>query len=740
MPIVNTNANADDAGATRLRFFISASGACKSMAGTSGVLQNVIPQVTQIAFVTLFLGLTLGSQPVELRVTGPVHHIELRLDDTVRGVIAAPPWKTTIDVGDHLLPHRLTAIAMDAAGHELARAEQTINVPRRSAETAILLERGADGRTAKAHLLWRSVESDKPAAATLTLDGEPLALDSNLTADIANVDAARPHVLRARVKAPNGSVAETEIAFGGLEAQTGRSLTGIPVRMLTQNAALTTATAKEWLATSNGAADVAGVDDVPGDVIIIRDPSNGGAIGGLEFGRAGGAVPNPLAESSDFALRHGKPQGRFVWPMTAATTTKLRTYILPLTRPFEFATANELKAVMARVAARRSAAHLQYADAVATAGLRAAATQRPRAVVLLIGGRQHDESELSPRQASEYLRAIGVPLFVWSFAQPEAAREWGDVVDVSSPKAFRSAFDALNQSLRSQRIVWVDGDYLPSEVAVTAAGPGSIETLAGHGTAGGPDLQARVEVHAIELAASVRDATGHVPRGLGPEDFIVLENGTPQNVIGVDYTQAAGPSQDHLMRNGQVVVFLQQSLSSTKGLRLALRSLASEVESVLAAGAVEVVTDYPRPHSLFGPTRDPIALRAFLEKLGNEISGEDEVTQIRTAFAANDLSKETEYTAQARTETAWRSDQIEMRARRESAVLRTREDALVGWLSRYPSAAAGSLRTLLLVSDGFDLEPASFYRFDRHETRVARRQELRALGASSHHEAIARAL
>ncbi|HEV8448631.1 MAG TPA: hypothetical protein VGQ44_17495, partial [Gemmatimonadaceae bacterium] len=34
----------------------------------------------------------------------------------------------------------------------------------------------------------------------------------------------------------------------------------------------------------------------------------------------------------------------------------------------------------------------------------------------------------------------------------------------------------------------------------------------------------------------------------------------------------------------------------------------------------------------------------------------------------------------------------------------------------------------------------SFYRFDRHETRVARRQELRALGASSHHEAIARAL
>jgi len=73
-------------------------------------------------------------------------------------------------------------------------------------------------------------------------------------------------------------------------------------------------------------------------------------------------------------------------------------------------------------------------------------------------------------------------------------------------------------------------------------------------------------------------------------------------------------------------------------------------------------------------------------------------------------------------------------------VLRTREDALVGWLTRYSTATAGSLRTLLLVSDGFDLEPASFYRFDDGETRAARRQELRTLGGSSQHEEIARAL
>jgi hypothetical protein len=115
--------------------------------------------MTQIAFVTLFLGLTLGVQPVEIRVTGPVDHVELRLDGSVRGVIGAPPWKANIDLGGHLLPHRLTAIALDAAGRELARAEPTINVPRLYAETEILLERDAAGHPVKAHLLWQSVDS-----------------------------------------------------------------------------------------------------------------------------------------------------------------------------------------------------------------------------------------------------------------------------------------------------------------------------------------------------------------------------------------------------------------------------------------------------------------------------------------------------------------------------------------------------------------------------------------------------
>ena len=117
--------------------------------------------MTHIAFVTLFLGLTLGVRPVEIRITGPVNHVELRLDDTVQKIMTAPPWRTAIDLGDHLLPHRLAAVALDAAGRELARAEQTINLPRRSAEAQIILERDLTGKPVRAHLLWQSVGYDE---------------------------------------------------------------------------------------------------------------------------------------------------------------------------------------------------------------------------------------------------------------------------------------------------------------------------------------------------------------------------------------------------------------------------------------------------------------------------------------------------------------------------------------------------------------------------------------------------
>src|SRR5688572_29665978 len=55
----------------------------------------------------------------------------------------------------------------------------------------------------------------------------------------------------------------------------------------------------------------------------------------------------------------------------------------------------------------------------------------------------------------------------------------------------------------------------------------------------------RVEVHAIEVSANVRDASGQVPSDLEPEDFILLEDGKPRRIIGVELTRGvAAPNTD----------------------------------------------------------------------------------------------------------------------------------------------------------------------------------------------------
>ena len=110
----------------------------------------------QIAFVTLFLGLTLGAYPVQLAVEGPVATVELLLDGEVIGRVAGPPWSGAVDFGADLTPHELVARGLDAQGQEVARARQWINLPRPPAEVGVMLENGPEGRPSAARLVFQS--------------------------------------------------------------------------------------------------------------------------------------------------------------------------------------------------------------------------------------------------------------------------------------------------------------------------------------------------------------------------------------------------------------------------------------------------------------------------------------------------------------------------------------------------------------------------------------------------------
>ena len=90
--------------------------------------------MAQIAFLTLFLGLTLGPQPIELTVTGPVAAVELLLDGAPAGRLTGPPWKGQIDFGTSLVPHQLVARALDTRVPRSRAHEQWLNLPRPPAE------------------------------------------------------------------------------------------------------------------------------------------------------------------------------------------------------------------------------------------------------------------------------------------------------------------------------------------------------------------------------------------------------------------------------------------------------------------------------------------------------------------------------------------------------------------------------------------------------------------------------
>src|SRR5262245_16360071 len=96
----------------------------------------------QIVFISLFLGLLSGTQPVRLLVSGPVRTVRILLDGRQVTAAVPPEWSADVDFGSELTPRELTAVGLDADGAEIARATQIVNLPRPTAEFDIVLQPG----------------------------------------------------------------------------------------------------------------------------------------------------------------------------------------------------------------------------------------------------------------------------------------------------------------------------------------------------------------------------------------------------------------------------------------------------------------------------------------------------------------------------------------------------------------------------------------------------------------------
>lgn len=103
------------------------------------------------------------------------------------------------------------------------------------------------------------------------------------------------------------------------------------------------------------------------------------------------------------------------------------------------------------------------------AGIKAAYTQEPRAVVLVLGKRPRDSSPITFEQTRGFLRRLRVPLFVWA---PDA-NTFEHLESEVPERTFFGAdgmlelFAAVKGSLANQRMVWLEGEFLPDQVTLT---------------------------------------------------------------------------------------------------------------------------------------------------------------------------------------------------------------------------------------------------------------------------------
>jgi hypothetical protein len=453
-----------------------------------------------VAFATLFLGLVIGLQPVELVVGEGVARVELVLDGAVVAETAGPPWRIACDFGAELAPHRLEAVARDASGGELGRAVQWINLPRPEAEVTVVLEGGEGGRGAVARLAWESLGSREPRAVAASFDGRPLPAADPRAIALPPHDPGQLHFLRVELEFSANLSAVAELVFGGAyRGQAATELTAVPLLVENRRARHEAAAMAGWFRAGGAELTPIAVEEGPAEVVVVMDRAAQETLRELSGrwapGSAGASVqvdpraplatpglrqvrPSPAAALA--ALRHSMRLGdgqvlHFLWPFSRSLEGRRVRYET-------FARSEDHPPAHGGVLWLLAAAHQppfapseqRLADAVAVAGTSVAARGRRRAVVLLLSEAPADTSQLPPAAVRGFLARLGVPLFVWSVGEASGAvaGDWGPVRSVRRQHWFREAVDDLADTLAHQRIAWLEGLHLPQEVALSEAARG----------------------------------------------------------------------------------------------------------------------------------------------------------------------------------------------------------------------------------------------------------------------------
>ena len=426
------------------------------------------PDPALIEIVTLFLGLVTGPQPVEIAAGTEVASVEIRLDGQTVGRLDAPLRQTEIDLGEALAPHDLVVVALDGEGRELGRDRRWINID--LPEVEIGGRAPPRGLTPLPIVLSGEREPTSEGMAGWFLDGgEPV--------PVAAVESGPAEVV----------VVQHPATRRHLE-QMARLYLAYRLNHLGFPAVPSSAASPDWHP----------------DLLRLE---------GKEFRRAAATA---------FAARGRAPEGRQLrqlWQsyhqLAALGESTAMRFISPLAASVSHTerqrrlfprSARVTDAGLFWVAEKLPPISFTYrvADAVAIAGREAHAGGRRRAVLLLLEGETTDDGLYDAAAVREYLRALRVPLFVWTLKPTDELPGWGEPRFVGLQTQQRStrsgalgesferlaaAAAELRRAVGGQRIVWLGGERLPHRIEIDSgagARPAGLGALTSdHGAAAG---------------------------------------------------------------------------------------------------------------------------------------------------------------------------------------------------------------------------------------------------------------
>ncbi|MCP4654438.1 MAG: hypothetical protein GY856_03355 [bacterium] len=418
-----------------------------------------------IAFASLFLGLVLGVQPVEVVVGEGVVAVEILLNGRSLGMIRGEPWSIDCDLGTELAPQELEAVAYDAEQQEIGRVRQWLNLPQAPAVASIVLEPHQEGQPRLARLAWESIARTEPKAIAASFDGKPLRVDDPRRIVLPAHDAKQLHFLRAELDFGFNVSSLIELIFGGTYAdEISTEMTAIPVLAEKKKREPPPAeTFQGWFLSKGKPLQVVAVEKGPAELVVVMNrplPS----IAAQYTPRPRAAAPLPRGLRLRFLIPVPQSHQGVVTPFSLFPTSE------------EFTGSDGgLYWLLSRVHLPALLDEKQrLADAVAVAGLAAYERRRRRGVLLILSAKPDVAGQLRAAQTRRYLELLKVPLFLWTpdgRPSPELA-DWGEPVDISSIGKLTLALSKLAEELDRQWIVWLDGTYLPQEITLAPEAEG----------------------------------------------------------------------------------------------------------------------------------------------------------------------------------------------------------------------------------------------------------------------------